>query len=207
MQKLSALVKDRAGLRTEREAKRALVAAVGALRCVLDDEDARSLAAALRPAMGSVLERPRAAQVDDLGAFYAEAERRERVGLGFAMEHAQAVMQVLAERLDPELVARLHVRIPSDIATLLTARPLPADPPPHLHVHPPRAPTPLQTLSRSKPGSAEPIAEARHALAHEESVARTGSPHAGEEVATARSPRASREDETLSGSRGNVERK
>ncbi len=207
MQTWTALVKDRAGLRTEREAKKAVQAAVGALRCALDDEDARSLAAAFHPAMTGIFERSPATQVDGLGAFYAETERRERVGLGFAMEHAQVVMQVLAERLDPELLARLRKRIPPDIAALLSARPTPADPPPHVHMHPPHDPIPLQTLSRAKPGTAEPIAEAGRPLAHGRSVVRTESPHADEMVETAHSPRSSREDETLSGSRGNVERK
>jgi uncharacterized protein (DUF2267 family) len=175
MQRLSALVKDRAGLRTEREARRAVNAAVGVLRCALDDEDARSLAAEVPGAPGHILARPAKARVGDLDGLHAEAERREGVGLGFAVEHVQVVFQVLGERLDPELRERLRKRVPSDIAALWTSRALPDEPPPPGHLHPPHEPAPVQTLSRSRPGSAEPIAEARRPLAHEHSVVRAGS--------------------------------
>jgi uncharacterized protein (DUF2267 family) len=179
MQDLSALVKDRAGLKTEREARRPVNAAVGALRCALDDQDAQSLAAALPGEPGRILQRPPTTRVGGLEALYAEAERRERVGLGFAAEHVQAVFQVLAERLDLELSERLRKRVTPDVAALWTGRASPDAPPPHVHVHPPHEPTPVQTLSRSRPGTAEPIAEAHRPLAHENSVARTGSPPRG----------------------------
>ena len=207
MQTLTAQVKERAGLRTEREAKRAIEAAAGALRCALEEEDARSLAGALGPAMAEIFARAPPKKVDNLDTFYAEAERRERVGLGFAIEHAQVVMQVLAERLDGETLVRLEKRIPRDISDLFRAGPVPGEPPPHLHVHPLHEPVPVQTLSRSKPGTSEPIAEAHSPLAHEESVARNEAPHADDMVETAHSSRSSREDETLSGYRGGFDRK
>lgn len=207
MQTLTALVKERAGLATQREGKKAVQAALGALRCALSEDDARLLAAALHPAFAAIFERAPVAPVANVAEFYAEAERRERVGLGFAMEHAQVVMQALAECLDLELLVRLRKHTSPDIAALLRERPEPADPPPHVHLHPPHEAIEVPTLSRSKPGTSEPISEAGHPLAHEKSVARTDAPHAEDMLETAHSPRSSREDETLSGYRGNVERK
>ncbi|MGA7122247.1 MAG: DUF2267 domain-containing protein [Polyangiaceae bacterium] len=207
METLTAQVKARAGLQTEREAKRAIQAAVGALRCALEEEDARSLAAALHPTMAEILSRAPAAKVDSLDAFYAEAERRERVGLGFAREHAQVVMQLLAEQLDGETLVRLAKRIPREIADLFTAKPVDGEAPPHVHVHPLHEPVPVHTLARSKPGTSEPISEAHGPLAHEGSVARKEAPYADDMVETAHSPRSPREDETLSGYRGGFHRK
>jgi hypothetical protein len=59
-----------------------------------------------------------------------------------------------------------------------------------------------QTLARARPGTADPIADARHELAHTGSVVRSPAPHAEDRVETARSTRPSREDETLASSRG-----
>jgi len=140
--------------------------------------------------------------VDTLDGLYAEAERWERVGPGFAREHAQAVLEVLATTLEPELVERIRKRLPADIAALLRARERPGEPPPYVQNHPAHRPAPLQTLSRARPGTAEPIADTRHTLAHAGSVARSGAAHAERMVETARSTRPAREDETLAGARG-----
>lgn len=199
-QELILLVKTRAGLRTASEAKRALGATLGALRCALEDDDARAAAKALPLRLGRMLERRPATAVRSAEALYAEAERREGAGFGFAVEHVQAVLQVLAHELDPELVGRIRKRLPSDIAALLRERGS-AGEAPHVHTHPERRTAPPQTLSRARPGMAEPIAEARHELAHAKSVVRTETPHAERMVETARSTRPGREDETLSAGR------
>ncbi|HZU83931.1 MAG TPA: DUF2267 domain-containing protein [Polyangiaceae bacterium] len=200
-QELVLQVKARAGLRTAREASRAVGAAVGALRCALADDDAQALALQLPARFKRLLDRAPGAAVQNARALYVEAERRERVGLGFAMEHTQAVLEVLAELLDPELVGRLRKRLPSSIAGLLRGRSRSYAPPAYAHEHPEQGPAPRQTLSRARPGTAEPIAEARHELAHAQSVARSTAPHADRAVATARSTRPGREDETLATTR------
>ncbi len=203
---LIGIVKERAGL-TAREARRAVWAALGALRPTLEDADVRALAAQLPEGLAARLEREPTTSVPGLKAFYVEMERRERVGLGFAMEHAQVILQVLAELLDPQLVARLHGRLPGEVAALLVRRRAPADAPPHVHTHPGRHDTPLQTLSRSRPGSSETIAEARGELAHHGSVARTGTAHADRMVGSASSTRPGHEDETLATSHGDERRR
>jgi uncharacterized protein (DUF2267 family) len=204
---LIGLVRERAGFRTAREARRAIGAALGALRCALDDVDAPAVAAELPKELARVLERSTSKTVRNVEALYTETERRERVGLGFAMEHAQVVLQVLAERLAPELVSRLRKRVPADIAALLKRRRPPAEPPPYVHAHPEHRETPIQTLSGSRPGASETIAEAHAELAHAASVARTSSPRADRMVASARSTRPGHEDETLAASRGKERRR
>jgi uncharacterized protein (DUF2267 family) len=200
-------VKERAGLRGSREATRALTATLGALRCALDDGDARALAAALPAKLARPLQRPGRAAVHSAKELYAEVDRLTTLGAGFALEQAQAAMQVLAESLEGELLARLLRRLPGDVASLLERRKAPPPPPPHEHLHPARRAEPVQTLSRSRPGSAEPIADVRHELAHAGSVARTRTPHTERYVGTARSTRPSREDDTLATTRGRGDRR
>ncbi len=203
----SLLIKERAGLRTAGEARRALSAALGALACALEDDDARAVAKALPLRIQRTLERRRAAVVQSASGLYSEAERRERVGLGFAKEHVQVVLEVLARQLDPELVARLRRRLPPDIAVLLQRRRPAGEPPPYVRAHPARGVAPRQTLSRSRPGTANPIAEASEPLAHAGSVVRSARPHTDRMVETARSTRPGREDETLASARGGSRRK
>jgi uncharacterized protein (DUF2267 family) len=190
-------VKAAAGLRSLREARRATAAALGALRCALEEEDARALSKALPRKLAHLLERPQTTVVQSIEGLYADAERRERVGLGFAMEHVQVVLQVLLRQLDPELVTRLRKRLSPDVAELLEEHVQSAEPPPHVRIHPGHLPTRIQTLSRARPGTAEPIADTHHELAHEGSVVRSDAPHADRMVETARSTRPNREDETL----------
>jgi uncharacterized protein (DUF2267 family) len=189
-------------LRTVREAERAVRATLGSIALALAEDDARDLAMALPVEVERCLERRGGRALQTLEELYDEADRRERVGPGFAREHTQAVLGVLATALEPELVERIRKHLPADIAALLHATDIPsAEPPPHVHAHPAHGAVPPQTLSRSKPGTAEPIAEATHALAHAGSVARSRSAHAERMVETARSTRPAREDETLASAR------
>ena len=200
-QELVARVKERAALRTAHEAHRALEAAVGALRCALANDDAIAIARELPARLTRILERAASSTVHSARALYDEALRRERVGAGFGVEHVQVVLQVLAELLDPESVVRLRKRLPPDIADLLRARTSSVEPPVLVHEHPAQRSAPRQTLSRARPGTTDPIAEADHVLAHEYSVARSPASHSERWIGTARSTRPEREDETLATSR------
>jgi uncharacterized protein (DUF2267 family) len=205
---LARTAKARGGLQTVEQGRRALTAVLGALRCALDEQDVRSLADALPARTSRTLRREPTGAVRDSEHLFAEAARRERVSLGFAREHTQVVLELLAGELDPELIARLRRRLPASIAALL--RPpsrRAAGAPPHVRVHAARAPSPAQTLSRARPGSSDAIAEARHELAHAGSVARSAAPHAERMVETARSTRPGREDETLATTRGGRRRR
>jgi uncharacterized protein (DUF2267 family) len=198
---LTFLVKTDAGFQTFAEARLAIRAAVGALACALDDEDAHALELAVPGHVARLLRRPSSTLVRTAHGLYVEAERRERVGLGFAIEHVQVVCRVLARRLDPDLIARMRRRLPPDIAGLFGEPPPAEEAPPHVHTHPTPVIRPPQTLARARPGSSEPIAETRHVLAHRGSVARSPAPHAERMVETARSTRPTREDETLATAR------
>lgn len=194
-------VRDRAGLQTVREAQQAVRATLASLACALAEDDAQALSAALPSDLGRLLGRHAERAVGTLDGLYREVERRERVSPGFAREHTQAVLEVLATTLEPELIERVRKHLAPDIATLLHTRELPEEPPPHVRTHPALRPAPKQTLSRSRPGTAEPVADARHLLAHTGSVARSGAAHAERMVETARSTRPAREDETLASAR------
>lgn len=193
-------VRDRAGLRSVREAERALRATLGAVACALASDDVRALSAALPHELHRSL-RSGSDRVGTLDDLYEEAGQRERVRQGFAREHTQVVLEVLATTLEPELVERIRKHLPPDIAALLRAREIPEEPPPHVHAHPGQLPAPRQTLSRSRPGTADPIADATHTLAHSGSVSRSRAGHAESMVETARSTRPGREDETLASRR------
>src|SRR5579871_1086806 len=100
-------IQSHVGLRNAAEAKRALAAVLGALRCSMGDAEARELSDALPASWRPIFARAAPVRVRGGRDFYAEAERRERAGPGFAREHAQAVLEVLARDLEPEVVARL----------------------------------------------------------------------------------------------------
>jgi uncharacterized protein (DUF2267 family) len=198
---LNALVASRAALRGPGEVRRALRATLAALRSALADDDVRALEAQLPRALGRVLGRRPDCTVRDVGQLYEVVGKREHVRRGFAMEHAQAVLGVLAGILDPEVIGRLRRHLPSDIAALL--RPLARFPaaPPYVHLHPRARAAPLQTLSRARPGASETLAGVDRPIAHAGSVARTTAGHADRMVETARSTRPGAEDETLAGAR------
>lgn len=201
-------VKNHAGLRTAREAERAIRSTLGAMACALANDDARALSNALPKDLRRSLARGTAGSVEKLDDLYAESARRERIGPGFAREHTQVVLEVLATALEPELIERIRKHLPADIASLL--RPSDASgepPPPHVHAHPEHRPSPIQTLSRARPGTGEPIAEAAHVLAHAGSVARSRTAHSERMVETARSTRPAREDETLASARDDRRRR
>jgi uncharacterized protein (DUF2267 family) len=199
---LTRMVKSNAGLRSSTEAHRAIASSLGAVRCALDDADARALARVLPRRFGRVLEQSPTTTVRSASELYEENRRRENVAPGFAVEHAQVVLQALARSLDASLLVLLRRRLPEDIASLLEWRlPEIEEAPPVVHVHPPSSPRPEQAIGRVRPGTADPIAEARHPLAHSGSVARTPAPHADTMVETARSSRPGREDDTLASTR------
>jgi uncharacterized protein (DUF2267 family) len=199
-------VKDRAGARTSREAQGICAAVLGALGGALEPVDAEALVQALP----DVAVRSRASTREALDGWEAlvdEVARRERVGRGFALEHAQVVLEALASFLEPAVLARIERSLPRDVAGWMRKPELPDDAPPHVHRHPGHGEHSLQTLSRSRPGASETIAEAHGALAHTGSVARSRSAHGERRIGSASSSRPGREDETLASSRGPERRK
>lgn len=204
---LGARVEAAAGLRQARDRERAIGATLVALRAALAEDDARVLADSLPRALSRLLERRTGMAVRRATDLYAQVERREQRGRGFAMEHAQAVLGALARSLDPEVVDRLRRHLPSDIAVLLRAPAHYPAPAPYVHSHPATRPVDVQTLSRARPGASQTIAEASGPLAHTKSVARTPGGHSERMVETARSTRPGREDETLASTRAPARRR
>jgi uncharacterized protein (DUF2267 family) len=205
---LNRIVQERAGLSSVAEAARALDATLAALRCALEDDDARRLASLLPARFARAMLGPAPVAVHDADGLYREALRYEGVRRGFAIEHAQAVLEGLSRLLPPEQVERLRRHLPADIAALLREERAPeVEPPARVHTHPAHTPQERRTLSRGRPGPSDPIAETGHDVAHPGSVARSSAAHADRMIGTARSTRPGREDETLASARRGAARK
>ncbi len=110
--------------------------------------------------------------------FYHQISEREGTSLGFAMEHAQVVLQVIADMIGEEDRQRLLRHLPDEMEGLLR-------PPVREAALPPRGhPGQGHTLAAARPGSQHPLAEARPDRAQSQSIARTDAPHGDTNVAT-----------------------
>lgn len=151
-----------------------LVSRVGALTGLTDREHIeRAIEATME-----VLAEYRLASEYDPERFYHQISEREGTSLGFAMEHAQVVLQVIAEMMGEEDRQRLIRHLPDEMESLL--RPPKREPglPPRGHVGS------GHTLATARPGSAHPLAESRAERAQSQSIARTPAPHGDTNVAT-----------------------
>lgn len=125
------------------------------------------------------------------GEFFARVERREGVPLGFAIEHATAVCQILSSFLPEPLLLRLRAYLPEALSRLFT--PI-SEPPPLEASHASGA---RNTLSEGRPGSEHPLSEAHPGLAQRGSVVREENPHQDTKLSSSRGFVQEREDETL----------
>jgi uncharacterized protein (DUF2267 family) len=156
-------VKRWGGMTRKREAERAIFATLKALREVLFDDEADTLARELPPRLARTLRRGAPAAKFGAKEFYERASRFEGVAPRFAVEHAQAVCQALASLLAPLSVARLSRAAP-ELAALFIV--------PDRASHPATVPSPhAQTLSAGRPGSDHALSEA-----HPTRPGRPGSP-------------------------------
>lgn len=110
--------------------------------------------------------------------FYHEISEREGTSLGFAMEHAQVVLQVVAELIGEEDRQHLVRHLPEELERLV--RPPIREPGLAEHEHPGRG----TTLASGQPGSQTPLSEAHPDPTHSHSVASAGDPHADTQVST-----------------------
>jgi uncharacterized protein (DUF2267 family) len=99
------------GFTTRREAERAASATLATLGETLFEDEVRVIARELGPSIEKMLRRGlhRQGGVDlDLDEFYARVSNRERVALGFAVEHAQAVCGAMVGQLSENTLARVR---------------------------------------------------------------------------------------------------
>lgn len=184
---LFATVEARAGI-DRHAAERAVRATLASVAEALSSDEADALSRELSPDLRPLVQRYALALPLDRNAFFEEVAARELVAVGFAVEHAECVCTVLAERMSPDLRERLQRHLPL-LASLFELRDEPpADVPPLVHG---------STLASGRPGSRHPLCEARPERAQAHSVARNDNPHAETKLSSSRGVAEDREGRTI----------
>jgi hypothetical protein len=111
---------------------------------------------------------------------YARVQRREGIPTGRALESAQVVLEVLAESLSDESLARIKRELPPSVAELLQVRDREG-----------RMPAPVvhridRSISGGRPGPRHPVSEARGDRVQSGSVALERDPHEGTKLSSGR---------------------
>lgn len=122
----------------------------------------------------------------DAPTFYHRISEREGTGLGVAMEHAQVVMQTVAEMIGEEERRRLVRHLPVEMERLLQPEVRSPAEPRRGHVGK------GHTLATGHPGSGHPVSEAHPERAHAHSVARSDAPHGDTQLSTTHGVKKSR---------------
>lgn len=162
----------RAALASRPEAERAIHATLHELGKHLSPAHARILQRALPPAFASsVSDFDPDAQPFSLDTFYRAIALREGRRLGLAVEHAQAVCEVVAQCLDERSRNSVLAAVPEQLRPLLSPRDFPDEPPPVRHHRKPAG----RGLSDGRPGSSRPLSESGP-FAHQHSIAVEGCP-------------------------------
>jgi hypothetical protein len=186
-------IEDPAAMR----ARACVEAVLAALTEQLVPDEASALAHALPEPLARVVRDTVGAGAQGAEVLYRSVAEREQAPLGFAMEHAQIVLQVLAEQLPLPTRVRLERHLDPDVAALFAPRPPTPAPPAHVHHEPTLAPGEGTTLATGRPGSRHPLSEARPPLAHAHSVARSDDPHADTRLSSSSGLTQERLHETL----------
>jgi uncharacterized protein (DUF2267 family) len=167
-----ARVRERGGFGRLADAERAILATLEALGGFLLPAERALVAAALPESFASHLEGPATASI------VGRVAEREGVRPSIAKEHAETVLAVMVEDLDPEARERLRRILPAEVATAL-------EPPPPSG-HEPARPQPIArpTLAGGRPGSLRPLSESSADRTQSHSVA-TPNPHAARKLSSA----------------------
>lgn len=170
------------GITHKRDAERAILATLKALRQALFDDEANALAQELPEPFAPSMRGGGAGAVVNTEQLYRCAARSEGVPVRIAVEHVQVVCQALASLLPAPAVTRLSRALPT-FAMLFEV--------PDRASHPMAVLSPAAgTLAEGRPGSEHPLSEARPPVrdaetfgdarpssAHPLSEARPGSEH------------------------------
>jgi uncharacterized protein (DUF2267 family) len=181
-------VKQRAGMRDDAAARRAIEAALSVLGEHLPARPALHAAEQLPGAVGAPLRRAEHGHPRDLDEIYAEVARREDVELGFGLEHTQAVCWAVVEAVDAPTARAFLADLPGDLRDAVTVeRPATTPPAPTSQ----REGDERRTLASARRGSENPVSEAgseaspRGAVAHADSVVRNTDPHGDTKLSSA----------------------
>jgi uncharacterized protein (DUF2267 family) len=189
-------VKQRGGLDSEGAAEKAIAAVAGVLGARLTASEADVLAAQLPGRAGRAMRRARHGGDFGVAELYRRVGQREGVSPAQAAEHAQVVLQALAEAIDGETLVRLQKHLPPEWSGLL-ARGGGASGAASAEIEHRARPYPEghHTLADGRPGSGRSLAAA--APGHAESIARSEDPHGATRIATARGLSTERNGDTL----------
>lgn len=188
-------VQARAGLGDERSARRATAATLEILGQHLPSNDREAVCRRAPVEVATVLRRRHYDGDIEADGFFELVSELEGVAIGFALEHAEVVCQVLAEVVGDEGRRHLTVNVLPSLARLFEPRRRPTPVPPHVHEH--QVPPGVgHTLASGRPGSYRPISAA-HGTAHQESVVESNNPHGDVKISTAHGLSQERFHETL----------
>ena len=126
-------------------------------------------------------------------SFVADLAAHEQVGLGFAREHAQVILEQIAGELEPATQALLRERVGErapEAAAWLHSRDAPESR---------RGPAPGsdRTLAGGRPGSPTPLSAAQPPAGQHDSVAANPDPHAETKLASSEGVSTERDHDTL----------
>jgi len=151
-------VKRWGGISGNREAERAVMATVEALREAMFDDEADALVPELPQEFVASMRAHRAGAVVNVDQLYHHAAKFEGTPVRVAVEHVQAVCQALSSLLPPEVVERISRGLPN-FAILFVVPDRSSD----------RAPVvspSARTIAEGRPGSEHPLSEARPGSEH-----------------------------------------
>lgn len=188
-------VAARSGLGSRSEAEHAVEATLRVLAAHLPEPHAAAVAKQLPVELARVLRSRSYCGDVELFEFCAEVRDAEGVSLGFAIEHALVVCQVLTQAVDHEARKHLSVHTPRSMLPLFTVRAMPAAAPPHFAEHI-VLPGWGHTLGSGRPGSQHPLSDAVGA-GQRHSIALSDDPHAEVRLSSTRGASAERHHETL----------
>ncbi len=192
-------VRTRTGLAHDREARRAAAATLEILGQHLPGNDRDAVCRQVPAEIAQLLRRRHYDGDIEADDFFELVSELEGVGIGFALEHAEVVCQVLADAVDAEGRRHLTVNVLPSLARLFEPRGTPSPVPSHVHDHA-VVPGEGHTLASGHPGSYRPISEA-HGLAHADSMVASDNPHGDVKLSTTRGLSQERFHETLANGR------
>jgi uncharacterized protein (DUF2267 family) len=197
-------VRARTGFDSDRDARRAVEATLEVLGQHLPVSDREEVCRKVPGEIAQILRRRRYDGDVDAEMFFELVGELEGVAIGFALEHADVVCQVLAESSGAEGRAHLTLGVSPSMKWLFEPRRRSSTPPPHVHDHL-VMPGQGHTLASGHTGSYRPIYLAR-GTAHDDSVVGADEPHGDVKLSSTRGLSAERFHETLASGKPGAKR-
>ena len=163
---------------SEAVARRAAINTLEVFGQLLLKADQEAVAEQLPDELAEAIQRHKSDQTFELEEFYDRIDVKHEAGKSFQIEHAQAVLEAMAELMDKETRRRIIKHLPDEYGELVTPRDIKEVHGPEHHVT-----EEGNKMSTGRPGSSHPLSEAT-SDAHTHSVARSDNPHGGRKLST-----------------------